>query len=50
MKLHGNAALSLNGRRRLVRMVLEEGRSLMARRASKLLHESRRSGAIPSGV
>jgi transposase InsO family protein len=30
MKLHGNAALSLNGRRRLVRMVLEEGRSLAA--------------------
>jgi transposase len=28
MKLHGNAALSLNGRRRLVRMVLEEGRSI----------------------
>ncbi len=27
MKLHGNAALSLNGRRRLVRMVLEQGRS-----------------------
>jgi transposase InsO family protein len=29
MKLHGNAALSLNGRRRLVRMVIEEGRSIM---------------------
>ena len=28
MKLHGNAALSLNGRRRLVRMVLEQGRSI----------------------
>lgn len=28
MKLHGNAALSLNGRRRLVRMVIEEGRSI----------------------
>jgi transposase InsO family protein len=28
MKLHGNAALSLNGRRRLVRLVLEEGRSV----------------------
>jgi transposase len=28
MKLHGNAALSLNGRRRLVRMVIEEGRSM----------------------
>jgi transposase InsO family protein len=30
MKLHGNAALSLNGRRRLVRMVLEQGRSIAA--------------------
>jgi len=30
MKLHGNAALSLNGRRRLVRMVIEEGRSIAA--------------------
>ncbi|MBV9839914.1 MAG: IS481 family transposase [Solirubrobacterales bacterium] len=28
MKLHANAALSLNGRRRLVRMVIEEGRSI----------------------
>jgi transposase InsO family protein len=28
MKLHGNAALSLNGRRRLVRMVVEEGRAI----------------------
>ena len=28
MKLHGNAALSLNGRRRLVRMVVEQGRSI----------------------
>jgi transposase InsO family protein len=28
MKLHGNAALSLNGRRRLVRMVIEQGRSI----------------------
>jgi transposase len=28
MKLHGNAALSLNGRRRLVRAVIEEGRSI----------------------
>jgi transposase InsO family protein len=28
MKLHGNAALSLNGRRRLVRMVIEQGRSV----------------------
>jgi transposase len=28
MKLHGNAALSMNGRRRLVRMVIEEGRSV----------------------
>jgi transposase len=28
MKLHGNAALSLNGRRRLVRLVIEEGRSI----------------------
>jgi transposase InsO family protein len=28
MKLHGNAALSLNGRRRLVRMVLEQDRSI----------------------
>jgi transposase InsO family protein/transposase len=28
MKLHGNAALSLNGRRRLVRMVIEEVRSI----------------------
>ncbi|MBV9838559.1 MAG: IS481 family transposase [Solirubrobacterales bacterium] len=28
MKLHGNAALSLNGRRRLVRMVLEQGWSI----------------------
>jgi transposase InsO family protein len=28
MKLHGNAALSLNGRRRLVGMVLEQGRSI----------------------
>ena len=27
MKLHGNAALSLNSRRRLVAMVLEQGRS-----------------------
>jgi transposase InsO family protein len=30
MKLHGNAALSVNGRRRLVRLVIEEGRSLAA--------------------
>jgi transposase len=30
MKLHGNAALSLNGRRRLVRMVIEQGRSIAA--------------------
>ena len=30
MKLHGNAALSLNGRRRLVRMVFEQGRSIAA--------------------
>src|SRR5581483_10151084 len=28
MKLHGNAALSLNGRRRLVRMVIEQGRPI----------------------
>jgi hypothetical protein len=28
MKLHGNAALSLNGRRRLVRMVIEQDRSI----------------------
>jgi transposase InsO family protein len=28
MKLHGNAALSLNGRRRMVRMVIEQGRSI----------------------
>jgi transposase len=28
MKLHGNAALSLNGRRRLVRMVIEQSRSI----------------------
>ena len=28
MKLHANAALSLNGRRRLVRMVIEQGRSI----------------------
>jgi transposase InsO family protein len=28
MKLHGNAALSLNGRRRMVRMVFEHGRSI----------------------
>ena len=28
MKLHGNAALSLNGWRRLVRMVIEQGRSI----------------------
>jgi transposase len=28
MMLHGNAALSLNGRRRVVRMVLEEGCSV----------------------
>jgi len=28
MRLHGNAALSLNGRRRLVGMVLEQGRSI----------------------
>ena len=30
MKLHANAALSLNGRRRLVRLVIEEGRSIAA--------------------
>jgi transposase InsO family protein len=30
MKLHGNAALSLNGRRRLVSAVIEEGRSIAA--------------------
>ncbi len=30
MKLHCNVALSLNGRRRLVRMVIEEGRSIAA--------------------
>jgi transposase len=30
MKLHGNAALSLNGRRRLVRMVIAQGRSIAA--------------------
>jgi transposase len=30
MKLHSNAALSLNGRRRLVRMVIEQGRSIRA--------------------
>src|SRR6202451_2744567 len=30
MKLHGNAALSLNAGRRLVRMVLEQGRSIAA--------------------
>jgi transposase len=30
MRLHGNAALSLNGRRRMVRMVIEEGRSIAA--------------------
>lgn len=28
MKLHGNAALSLNGQRRMVRAVIEEGRSI----------------------
>ena len=30
MRLHGNAALSLTGRRRLVRMVIEEVRSIAA--------------------
>jgi transposase InsO family protein len=34
MKLHGNAALSLNGRRRLVRMVLAQGRSIAAAAAA----------------
>jgi transposase len=28
MKLHGNAALGLNGRRRMVRAVVEQGRSI----------------------
>jgi hypothetical protein len=53
MKLHGNAALRLNGRRQLVWMVLEQGRSTAAacrggRRARAALLEMGRPEAKPS--
>jgi hypothetical protein len=54
MKLHGNAALSLNKRRQLARRVVEQGRPRCARRGVVLSRSRRRAscwwcGRTPSG-
>jgi hypothetical protein len=59
MRLHGNAALSLNGRRRLVGMVIEQGRSIATaaeaagvseRTCSKWVARYRAHGGLAAGT
>jgi hypothetical protein len=50
MKLHANAALSLNQRRRMVRRVLEQGWSLTkAAEAAEVSERTARSGCSVTG-
>jgi len=50
MKLYGNAARSLNGRRRLVRMVLEQDRSIATAAEAAGVSERTCSKWVPGGL